>query len=285
MGLLNKDSKTDTSSQLCDMSEECSQYFDVGGKFKSDIQDDSLIFNTDGRFSNVFVNISSLNYFRDRFHFLSNLHINSSLNINIGHEIINARSHAPFHIYVGESVNISCGAGSSNQIVLDLSNISFECNEFTLPTMAFCPAELSVENITLRSRQVRVPIGDDINRARRLKGDIKAEEIIFRVDYVPAYLGDPTIIDNVSKISKPLSKLFKPLVEYTWDFSWKNYLSFRKINPIKLLGIEHYNASVYHFVTDYGTLTFTNKSKSNELRGTIRMADGWFAVINDIYNI
>lgn len=69
MGLLNKDSKTDTSSQLCDMSEECSQYFDVGGKFKSDIQDDSLIFNTNGRFSNVFVNISDLNYFRDRFHF------------------------------------------------------------------------------------------------------------------------------------------------------------------------------------------------------------------------
>lgn len=122
------------------------------------------------------------------------------------------------------------------------------------------PAELSVENITLRSRQVRVPIGDDINRARRLKGDIKAEEIIFRVDYVPAYLGDPTIIDNVSKISKPLSKLFEPLVLYTWDFSWKNYLSFRKINPIKLLGIEHYNATAYNFIFNHKVLSFTKKN-------------------------
>lgn len=268
MSLLNRNFKSDTSSRLCGVVEECSQYFQTACGFELNINGNSLILNPNKLFDYVYIDLGDLNYICNRFSFLIHLYVNSDLCIS--NESANKFTGTPFHIQTDKSIDIM-NYGPYNYD-LDVSNISFKCAKFGIE----CVDE-NIKNIKLTTREISIPIENNINQICYIDGEIKTDTITFCFG-LSAYEPDLLkILDSISIISEPLSELFTPMFQPGYNIKRDKLALFEHINPIKLLGIEHYNAINYNFILNYNMLTFT---KDNSIKGGIKMADGWYVVFD-----
>jgi hypothetical protein len=272
MSLLNKDFKTDISSRLCGIGEECSQYFKSASEFSLDVNDNSLILNLNELFCDVHIELSDLNYIRSKFSFLTHLYVNSVLSIS--NENVNNFIGTPFHIQTDKSINIM--NYSSYDHDLNLSNISFESTKFGVE----CSGK-NIKNIKLITNEIVIPFENDINQIRCISGDIKTNIITFYpVLFQPS--DSLFILNSISNISELLSMLFKLLFEPGYGIMRDDLTSYEHINPIKLLGIEHYNATAYNFIFNRKALSFTKKLQMPQVKNYIKMADGWYVVFAEL---
>ena len=272
MSLLNRNFKSDTSSIFSGVREECSQYFKSSSEFELIINDNSLILNPIKSFDHTYIDLSDLNYIRSKFPFLTHLYVNSVLSIS--NENVNNFIGTPFHIQTDKSINIM--NYSSYDHDLNLSNISFESTKFGVE----CSGK-NIKNIKLITNEIAIPFENDINQIRCISGDIKTNIITFYpVLFQPS--DSLFILNSISNISELLSMLFKLLFEPGYGIMRDDLTSYEHINPIKLLGIEHYNATAYNFIFNRKALSFTKKLQMPQVKNYIKMADGWYVVFAEL---
>lgn len=269
MSLLNKDFKTDISSALSGVGEECSQYFKSASEFSLDVNDNSLILNLNELFCDVHIELSDLNYIRSKFPFLTHLYVNSVLSIS--NENLSNFIGAPFHIQTNRTIDIMDYSPYDHD--LDLSNISFECTKFSTESSG-----KNIKNIKLITNEIAIPFENDINQIRCIDGDIETNIITFYpVLFQPS--DSLFILNSISNISELLSMLFKLLFEPGYGIMRDDLKSYAHINPIKLLGIEHYNATAYNFIFNHKVLSFAKKLQMPQVKNYIQLANGWYVVL------
>lgn len=267
MGLLDKNFKSDISSNNELIKEECLQYFELNGEFELNINSNSLILNTNKSHNSVYIDLDDLNYIRKKFPFLTHLYIDSDLCISVSDKSENIFADTPFHIHVDESVKIRNYSALISEI--DLLNISFECKEFRPDH------DTNIKNIELKTQYINTPIRNNINQIFQINGKIKTDIVVFRPDTLD-------ILANISIISEPLSKLFSPLFYPRQGIEKEDITTLEYINPIKLLGIGYYNAISYNFIVNRRVLAFTKKITDKNVKNYIKMADGWYAVFAEM---
>ena len=197
--------------------------------------------------------------------FLNTFDTNASISLNIGDRVDN-HFVKPFNFCTSKQIMLTNTMLISNSI--DMLNTIIKCDKLK----AFLEY-INVTNITLRAREIRTIVDVNINQLYSLRGDIKTDSLVVSVNSV----------DYLSKLiseCNPLHEIFVRWGEKIWYWEWEDVSRFRKIDPIKLLKLEYYNATNYCFTHDGYVLTFSKDPHMKELRTSIEMANGWYVAIN-----
>lgn len=274
MGLLNKDFKSNTSSIYADVEEKYRQYFTVGSTYELNVKSNSLTLNIDKPHRYAYIDLSDLKRISDELGSLTDFYINNDLGIGIHTNFVNSYTGSLSHIHAN---NVEISDWSEELHVLDLSDMNFDCNIFTISYKDTC-----VKNITLRTKEMYITIDDNIDQLYCVQGNIKTDTVLFYLDQ-SGYFGAINLTNSISQISNPLLQVFKSWVCGARYYDQEDIMVLNYINPIMALGLEYYGATNYHFALKRNSiLTFTKDEHVKDLKGTIKMADGWYAVYDII---
>lgn len=264
MGLLDKNFKSNTSSNNEIIKEEYGKYFSNKGKHDLDVKNDSLIFTAKNPGNTLRTNLPDLMDMQEKFPFLSKFRTNSNLHIISISKIANKQFDTPFNICSTKQIFTTCDVSTDDNP--DLSNTIIKCDKLTIFAIYS-----SIKNITLRARMIHIFLESNINSLYQIKGDIKTNSLAISFSGINAMY-------KQKGIEKMLKRMFDKWISGGLSFDHEDYASMERINPIKTLRLEHYNAMNYHFIGNGHVLTFT---KDNSIKGGIKMADGWRAVLDE----
>lgn len=264
MGLLDKNFKSDISSNDEMIKEEYGKYFSNKGEHDLKVKNDSLIFTTKDLSRTLRTNLSFLMDMQKESPFLSKFQTNSNLHIISISKYADKQFNTPFSICSTKQIFTTCDISANDNP--DLSNTIIKCDKLTIFAI-----HSSVKNITLRTRMIHVFLESDINPMHQIKGDIKTNSLTISFSGTKA-------LYNLRGVEKPLKKMFINWRSGEIYFKPEEYALIEQINPVKSLRLEHYNAMNYHFIGNDHILTFT---KDKSVKNGIKMADGWFAVLDD----
>lgn len=264
MGLLDKNFKSDISSNDEMIKEEYGKYFSNKGEHDLKVKNDSLIFTTKDPGRTLRTNLSFLMDMQNESPFLSKFQTNSNLHIISISKYADKQFNTPFSICSTKQIFTTCDISANDNP--DLSNTIIKCDKLTIFAI-----HSSVKNITLRTRMIHVFLESNLNPIHQIKGDIKTNSLAISFSGANA-------LYNLRGVEKPLKKMFINWRSGEIYFKPEEYASIKRINPIKSLRLEHYNAMNYHFIGNDHILTFT---KDSSIKNGIKMADGWFVVLDD----
>ena len=274
MGLLNKDFKSNTSSIYADAEEKYRKYFTVSSTYELNVKSNSLTLNIDKPHRYAYIDLSDLKRISDELGSLTDFYINNDLGIGIHTNFVNSYTGSLPHIHAN---NVEISDWSEELHVLDLSDMNFDCNIFTISYKDTC-----VKNITLRTKEMYITIDDNIDQLYCVQGNIKTDTVLFYLDQ-SSYLSAINLSNSISQISNPLLQVFKSWACGARYYDQEDIMALNYINPIRALGLEYYGATNYHFALKRNSiLTFTKDKHVKDLKGTIKMADGWYAVYDII---
>lgn len=263
MSLLNRNFKSDTSSNDEMVKYVCDKCFSFGDEYDANIKDKALTLNT--KAYNILAGLDEFVSLQNELPFLNTFNTNVSISLNI-RDRVNNRFTKPFNICSNKQIILTNTMLISNSI--DMSNTIIKCDKLT----AFLEY-INVTNITLRAREIHTIVDANINQLYSLRGDIKINSLIVSINSA----------EHLSKLvdeHNPLYEMFIRWGEKMWYWEWDDISQFRKIDPIKLLKLEYYNATNYCFANDGYVLTFSKDPHMKELRTAIEMANGWYATVN-----
>jgi len=263
MSLLNRNFKSDISSNDEIIKSACDKYFSIEDEYDASIKDNSLTLNT--KAYHISTDLDILVSMQNELPFLNTFNTNTSISLNIRDRVDN-HFVKPFNICTGKQIILTNALLSGDSV--DMSNIIIKCD-----TLKVFLEYINVKNITLRTREIRTIVDANINQLYSLQGDIKTDSLIVSVNSVD-YLSK--LIDE----HNPLREIFIRWFNKTWFWKWEDISLFRKIDPIKLLKLEYYNATNYCFTHDRYVLIFSKDPRMKELRTAIEMANGWYATVN-----
>jgi len=263
MSLLNRNFKSDTHSNDEMVKHVCDKCFSFEDEYDASIKDNSLTLNAEAY--NILAGLDEFVSLQNELPFLNTFNTNTSISLNIRDRVDN-RFTKPFNICSNKQIILTNTMLISNSI--DMSNTIIKCDKLK----AFLEY-INVTNITLRAREIRIIVDVNINQLYSLHGDIKTDSLVVSVNSV----------DYLSKLTNKYDQLHEIFVrwgEKMWYWEWEDISLFRKIDPIKLLKLEYYNATNYCFTHDEYVLTFSKDPRMKELRTSIEMANGWYAIVN-----
>ena len=274
MSLLNKDFKSNASSCYADVEEKYRQYFTVGSTYELNIKSNSLTLNIDKPHRYAYIVLGDLKRISDEISSLTDFYINNNLGISTRVNFINNHTGLLTRVHAN---NVEISDWNEELHVLDLSDMNFNCNIFTISYKDTC-----VKNITLRTKEMYIAIDDNIDQLYCVQGNIKTDTVLFYLDQ-SGYFGAINLSNSISQISNPLLQVFKSWICGTPYYNQEDIMALNHINPIRALGLEYYGATNYHFALKRNSiLTFTKDEHVKDLKGTIKMADGWYAVYDII---
>ena len=263
MSLLNRNFKSDISSNDEMVKYVCDKCFSFKDEYDASIKDKSLTLNTEAY--NILAGLDEFVSLQNELPFLNTFNTNTSISLNI-RDRVNNQFTKPFNICSNKQIILTNTMLISNSI--DMSNTIIKCDKLK----AFLEY-INVTNITLRAREIHTIVDANINQLYSLRGDIKINSLIVSINSA----------EHLSKLideCNPLHEIFIRWFNKTWLWEWEDISRFRKIDPIKLLKLEYYNATNYCFVHDRYVLTFSKDPYMKELRTAIEMTNGWYVSVN-----
>ena len=263
MSLLNRNFKSDISSNDEIIKSTCDKYFSIEDEYDVSIKDNSLTLNTEAY--HISTDLDILVSMQNELPFLNTFDTNASISLNI-RDRVNNQFTKPFNICTSKQIMLTNALLSGDSV--DMSNTIIKCD-----TLKVFLEYINVKNITLRTREIRTIVDVNINQLHSLRGDIKTDSLIVSVNSAD-YLSK--LIDE----HNPLHEIFIRWFNKTWFWEWEDISLFHEIDLIKLLKLEYYNATNYCFTHDRYVLIFSKDPRMKELRTTIEMANGWCVTVN-----
>jgi len=263
MSLLNRNFKSDISSNDEIIKSACDKYFSIEDEYDVSIKDNSLTLNT--KAYHISTDLDILVSVQNELPFLNTFNTNTSISLNIRDR---ADNHfvKPFNICTGKQIILTNALLSGDSA--DMSNTIIKCD-----TLKVFLEYINVTNITLRTKEIHTIVDANLKQLYCIKGDIKTDTLVVNIN-------SPSCLDKLTNKYDQLREIFIRWFNKTWFWEWEDISLFREIDPIKLLKLEYYNATNYCFTHDRYVLIFSKDPRMKELRTTIEMANGWCATVN-----